>query len=514
MNPRTTVWLALAALVLGAFIYLFEIRGGEERDQAESRGKRLFPELVDARIDRLSLTTSDGHEVDLERISDEEGDAGWKLTAPVAAPASEGAVAAILTGLEEIERESEIPMPEDLEPFGLGDGAPRLRFEGTGLKGELILGGTAPVGASRYVLMPGGSRIDLVHSFRLNAFGESLDDLRDKRVLPFATATVHRARFSWPGTHVVVERRAGGWWLREPIEGPANASMIDTLLADLAYLRAEGFIDEAVEPRALGLDAPAFAAVLEVPRESDASDTETGDSLQIDFAVGDVLDSDEGRRSARGRSGMLYQIASERLEDWPRRVVDYRDKTVSQFDVSAARTFELVFFSAAAEPHGEEAAMPLVRIQAELADAGWVAGPEPMAPGRAAALIAALARLEGIDIVADAMGDDERGAIGLRPAAVSIRVWGGGESGAEAPLLAELSIGAEAPRGGFFAKRQDADIVYLIDAALASEIPVSLVAFRESFGAEVDDPIGDPLGEDLLGEGEGDVGTLNGVPEI
>ena len=131
-----------------------------------------------------------------------------------------------------------------------------------------------------------------------------------------------------------------------------------------------------------------------------------------------------------------------------------------------------------------------------------------MAPERAAALVAELAYLEGIDIVADDLGAAERSALGLRPPRVAIRVWGEGESGASAPLLAELSIGREQPGRGVFAKRRDGDVVYLLDPALAAEIPFSVEAFRQGFieraevepGAEVDV--------------EGEVEALDDVPEI
>ena len=493
MNPRTTAWLALAALALGVFIYLVEIRGGEQQAEVERQGKRLFPELDGAQVDRLWLTTSDGHEVSLERRAQDET---WKMVEPVAAPASAGAIDAILAGLEDIEHESQIDRPADLSPFGLGDGAPRVRFEGPAGEGELVLGANTPVGGNRYVLRPAAKQIDLVRSFSLNAFEEPTDELRDKRVLPFETASVLRARFRWLGTEVAVERRDGGWWLIEPFEGPADASTIDTLLSNLTYLRAEGFIDDPSSADAQSLGDPVFSALLE---------GEGGDPLQLGFVAGGVLGTDEGLRAARGRSGLLYQIAADRIDDWPRRVVDYRDKTVSQFDVSEARTFELVFTGAAA-PGGERAAP--VRVQAELAEGGWVAGPEPMDPERAAALMAELARLEGIDIAADAMGEGERGSIGLRPPRVLIRVWGEGESAAAAPLLAEISVGDEVPGGGFFASRRGSEIVYLLDAAMASEIPVSLAAFRETFSST---PEAEPIDTPSADQG---FDSASDVPEI
>jgi hypothetical protein len=296
-----------------------------------------------------------------------------------------------------------------------------------------------------------------------------------------------------------------------PVEGPADASSVDTLLADIAFLSAEGFADdEEGAAEALETAEPAFTLRLEVQASSQESsgepDAPAGDTPALELVVGPPVDpgSDDeigARRIARGRDGMLFELAAERLDDWPRQVVAYRDKTLSQFDVSQARTFELVFTPEAGDSAGDPA--PPVRVQAEFTGTGWVSGPEAMAPERAGALVAELAYLEGIDIVADDLGETERTALGLRPPRALIRVWGEGESGASAPLLAELSIGRAQPGRGVFAKRRDGDVVYLLDPALAAEIPFSLEAFREGFvqGPEPTNDVdvdGDPAAVDEI----------------
>lgn len=553
MQPRTTVWLALVALALGAFIYLFEVRGGDERARAEALEKRLFAGLEVARIERLELSTADGQAAVIERDGDR-----WMLVEPLSAPASPAAVKAILDALEGLEREGGVDAPDDLAPFELAEGAHRVGFSGEGVTGELLLGRATPVGANRYVIVPGASRIDLVRSFRLNAFEAPLDDLRDKRVLPLEIAAVKRLTARWPGQSVELERRDDGWWMTAPLESRADTSSVDTLLADVAFLSAEGFVDaaSAADRRAVaGLAEPAFALRVEGMRDAASSDAPTGQApdavgetapgstspsaFALELTVGPVLERDAGLRVAKGRDGMLFAIAAERLDDWPREVVAYRDKTLSQFDVSEARTFELAFAAdesptpeaapagqrdqpagerdqAAGERDqaaggGDEAAgaadgAPL-RIQAELAGAQWRSAPEAMAPSRAAALIAELAHLEGIDIVAERLGDAERAALGLRPPRVSIRVWGDGDSGASAPLLAELSLGHAHAGRGVFAKRRDSDVVYVLDPALAAEIPLSVESFRSDFVEAPDAPAAD-------GSEEHEPGPADDVPEI
>ena len=51
MNPRTTGLLALAAAILGGFIYFYEIEGESSRLVARDEEKRIFPGLVAADVD-------------------------------------------------------------------------------------------------------------------------------------------------------------------------------------------------------------------------------------------------------------------------------------------------------------------------------------------------------------------------------------------------------------------------------------------------------------------------------
>ena len=67
MNPRTTALLALVAVLLGGFIYFYEIRGETTGQSAREDEKRLHPGLEADRIDAVELTTEDGVEARFER---------------------------------------------------------------------------------------------------------------------------------------------------------------------------------------------------------------------------------------------------------------------------------------------------------------------------------------------------------------------------------------------------------------------------------------------------------------
>ena len=106
MNPRTTAILALVVAALGAFVYFYEIRGGERRAEAETEAKRLFPGLEAAEITSLELRTSDGQDARIERTPD-----GWRLREPRDFPADGATVDSLVAALARLTSEAVFEEP-------------------------------------------------------------------------------------------------------------------------------------------------------------------------------------------------------------------------------------------------------------------------------------------------------------------------------------------------------------------------------------------------------------------
>ena len=488
MNPRTTVVLALVAAALGAFVYFYQVRGGERREAAAERAKRLFPELEAADVRVIEFTTSDKRGVRLEF-----GGAGWALVQPLAFPADESAASGMASNLAQLASEGAVEEAQAPEVYGLGEGALEVRFRAGEAEHRVRFGKKTPVDYDTYVTADGGDTVYTVPSHLAGAFERSLDDLRERRVLRFDRNAVDRIEAGWPGGGVVLEKRDDTWRLVEPLEGPADARTVDDLLADLSFLRADGFLDEPDPALETGFDAPAFRVVLR------ARPDEEGEEPGVHtLVVGRAVDG--AQRLVRGMATSLYKIASERLDDFPRRTGAYRFRSLAEFAASDARRLELAFHPKQGEP---------LAITAERGDAGWTSTPEAVASGKAARLVAELARLRAEDVEAESMGPDELAAVGLAPPRARLRAWGDPPAeGGEPRLLADVALGEYDSARGIPARRADSEIVYRLDYGLAEHIPVSLDAFRNRFvsqetpegeagaGAEAEDAgEPDPFGE-------------------
>jgi hypothetical protein len=455
MNPRNTMILALVVAALGAFL-----RGQEEREDAEAAARRLFQGVSAEEIDAVALTASEGELVRLER-----SDEGWRITEPVVFPADEIRADGLASSLAGLSSEAVFEEPEPLEEYGIG-ADPTLRFWIGDAEHALHVGDKTPVGGNTYVKTGAGAEVYAVKSYHASSLTRSLEELRDSKVLDFDRDAVDRIEARWPGGGVVLERGEEGWRLLEPLETLADADTVDDLLSDLNFLRTDGFIDEVPPDADVGLDAPAF----EVEIVAGASE-EGGAPTRTRLAIGATIDGTH--RAVRGSvENALYQIAAERLEDFPRTVAAYRFKDLADFDASDAVRFELVF------PAAEEEASHVV--SGELGEEGWTTTPDTMAAGKASQLIREFSTLTAVDIVADAMGEDELRGMGLSPPAVTLRAIAEGE-GEEAVRLAEVHLGNADPERGIAAQRSGDDVVYRLDYDLAERIPISREAFENRF---------------------------------
>ena len=180
MKPRNTLLLALIVAALGAFVWFYEIEGGAEREKQEEASKHLFAGVTAESIQSIELRTEDGSTARLERA----GDQGWKLVAPLAAPADRFAVDGVASTLAELAPEATFETPEPLANYGL-EGEPAVRFRAGDTDYALRLGNATPVGGNLYATDAEGKKVFALASWRKNALQKSVKQLRDGRVLDF-----------------------------------------------------------------------------------------------------------------------------------------------------------------------------------------------------------------------------------------------------------------------------------------------------------------------------------------
>jgi hypothetical protein len=515
MNPRTTGVLALVAILLGGFIYFYEIEGESGRQAALDEEKRIFPGLEADAVDVIQFSTLDGIEARFVRV-----DGRWRLSEPVDDLADTVAIDAIAGALTSLAREGSIsnaslrwqgdlapngPPHDRLEEYGLGSDARLIRFVVAGKSYGLRVGRSTPVGGHLYVARWAAEigaevssahfpniEISYIEGFRINSLKRNLNDLRERRILHFEAAELRTLRITWPDespglmadatdenqsqVEVALARDVDGQWqMGAPMRAEADQEMLRDLISNLSYLRATRFVDEHTDDAVLALADRAISFHW----------TQVGDHVERRMRIGGPF---EGGLLVEGPNGKLFTIASGRLEDFKRRVVDYRFKSLSEFDLVDARHLLIEF-----EPEvGAE-----VEVEANLEEAGWMGSEPAINPIRASDLVRTLSSLQATDILAEEMGPEELAGLGLSPPRVRIRV--GTESGDrdDSGILADVRLGRLISGRGLLAQRAGDPTVFVLAESVVQKIPISAEAFANRFEKLVPAEGSDVPAEDL-----------------
>jgi hypothetical protein len=478
MNPRNTAILALLVTALGAFVWLYEIRGAEGRSERAAAEKRLFADVEAEQISLITLHTKDGQEARLERT---EG--VWKLLAPLAFPADDATAEGLAGTLAGLASEAVIEDPAPLAEYGLQQPV-TLRFRAGEAEHVLRIGSRSPIGSNRYVAKGEDKPVYAVASYRVASLERSLDDLRDKRPMRFDRDAVAELRVRWPGGAVRLQRDpedAGRWRLAEPLAAAADGRTVSKALSDLEFVRASGFDDAPAPALVASLERPELA--VEVVTRADGKESSSR------FALG--APGEDGVRPARGNAAeSVYRLPAGALDDFPRSVDAWRDKELVRFAPEEARRFELAFH---AEASGES-----LLLSGRREGEGWTTAPEAMRPEAVEQLVLELSGLDAAKIAAESLGAAELAALGLDPPRAVVRVFGGPEATSD-ERLGELQLGVADASRGIAAKRPDRETVYWLPFERGEQIPISAEALRERFLAAAPEAA-PPAAEALPGE--------------
>jgi len=194
----------------------------------------------------------------------------WKITAPEALPADQVEAGAVLFKLRELRAQAFLSEDAAGVPRYLAKPTVRVTIseQGAPAPRTLLLApsperrGGAP---TAYAGLAGRGPVVLVDGKVLEELGRSVDDLRDRVLLPgLEPKDIKRMRVRAGGQTVVVERSGEvDWKLVEGGRGSAKAATVDNLLYALRALKWKSIATPTGdEPARYGLDAPTLEVTL------------------------------------------------------------------------------------------------------------------------------------------------------------------------------------------------------------------------------------------------------------
>ena len=246
MRFKTNAIIALVFAGLLAFVYLYEIKGGEKRQAAEEKAG-MVQDFGDGEAVKLVLDRGD------TLIVLEKRDA-WVLTEPIESAADEDAVERYLDDLARSRRErvvedsaSATDYPGAAAKYRLD--APRLKVlaeTGNGEQDTLLFGAESPTGSYVFASRSGPNpEIFTMRTFYFNSLDKGVFDLRDRRVLPFDKKEVQEIRLARPEGRIVLERRGrDDWYMRVPAQVPVDEDAVEEMLTRLHNATVDTFVAE------------------------------------------------------------------------------------------------------------------------------------------------------------------------------------------------------------------------------------------------------------------------------
>ena len=326
MKFKTNIAIGAVFAALLAFVYFYEIKGGEERRQEAEKSKQLFV-FQDDDAQRLELLRGD------DALVLDKGTGGWNLSAPMTDGADQEAVERYLRNLLECEREkvvvdSAAASAEQAAQYGLD--APRLKVRlqtEDGAEQVVAFGADSPTDRFTYAQLQGDNpEIFVVRAWRFDNLDKRAFDLRDRRVLAFAKDEVMQVQRWGAGGAAVLARAELGWQMREPVAARADADAVDGLLDKINQAEIEAFVAEDPDTTAL-----ASYGLGERASQVEVALLVGADRAEKRLAIGGA--DEQGRWYARDASRpQVFLVDSTLVQELTKSLSDLRDKKPLRFE--------------------------------------------------------------------------------------------------------------------------------------------------------------------------------------
>lgn len=368
-----------------------------------------------AAVTGLTLKPNGGQAIVLAK----SGPHTWQIQAPGAYPASSTAVTGMLSTLVEMRSERVIEeKPEDLSRYGLSQPSLELDFTENHQSHEVSFGDNSPAGGGVYVTVSGDSRVYMTPRWVKDDLNKSLDDLRDKRLVPVDPATVVRFDLTRNGQTIEFGRVRNGWQIQKPQTYRTDTFQVDDLLNQVTGAEWDPTTDPAKAEQAFAHGTP-YATVKLMGSTGD----QTLDVRQ---------DHDDYYAKSSAAPG-TWKVQAELGEALDRTLDSFRNKQL--FDFAYAEPNQL-------EVHSGTTALFLNR-----AGSNWWSVGTKMDNGSVEELVSALRSLAATKFVDS----------GFTAPDIRVTVTSGGGKQRE-------TVEIQKTKDGGIAKRDDGPTLYAIDA--------------------------------------------------
>ncbi len=323
---RNTIILFLVAVALGAYVYFYEIKGGEQRQKNKEEAEKLLHFDKDS-IDYIEVSAPKGHFV-FKKTPD-----GWQIEQPVQTDADDSPINSLLSNLNSAKKKRTFTVKkEKLDAYGLGSTALTVRLKNDERYDQTVkMGDKTSVGSNVYTTVD-DSTVALIPSYIKNGANKSLFDWRFKKALHFKKEEIREFTLKSPRGKFHFVKEGNEWLLTEPIKSKTDRGKVDAILNKLDWGRIKEVVAEKADQlNRYRLHRPAYRVELLSGSEK-ARLGVSFSSVRKNVAYG----KDDARP-------IIFKVDSTYLQPLNKRLFDYRTKEAAPFNRDLADSLRLYF---------------------------------------------------------------------------------------------------------------------------------------------------------------------------
>jgi Domain of unknown function (DUF4340) len=242
MKFRGLIAAAVVLLVLAGVLYWSEHRKTPPASTTTASTSPAILKIDPSTVSSLTVKQKGAQPVTLARSG-----TYWQITSPGPYPADTSTVSGMLSSLAPLTSERVVDdHATNLAQFGLGD--PSLEVDIAGkdnITHRLLLGDNTPTGDAVYAALAGDPRVFTAASYIKTSLNKSLDDLRDKRLLPIDASSVSSFDLLRQSQDIGFARVQNGWRIEKPQSWRTDNFQVDDLLQQLTSAKWDASVSPA-----------------------------------------------------------------------------------------------------------------------------------------------------------------------------------------------------------------------------------------------------------------------------
>lgn len=324
MKPKTTLTLFVMLIIVGAFYWLWGVKGAKQRQENKELGKKIVAVEPDS-VDSVTLMQNG----DTTLVYQRQGQ-NWDITYPVKTAGDQTKIDRNLNAFLDAQKQRTIATElTDLKPYGL-DRPPveiGITYNDTGSV-VLQVGKQNPTGSNIYVKRRDSNAIYTSDKNLATEGKKELFDLRDRTIVQFNRNNINKLVITRQnGKSLTFTKMNSDWRLKEP-QVKAQSSQVSSVISGLANGETQKYYEESPQNlSAYGLDHPRFVVSLF------SNDSTRTAALQIGKPVDD---SSSPKYYARDVSRpMVFSISNYIVSNLQKTPFEFQDKGL--FDITSGQ---------------------------------------------------------------------------------------------------------------------------------------------------------------------------------